>query len=166
MKKRISTVGNSSCRESGFTYLILLIAMVVIGVMAEVAVAFTSTSMKIEREAELIFRGQAYQRAISSYYHALPKTKSYPRSLDDLLLDPRFPMKRHIRKLYDDPITGTPDWRVIRTVEGGVAGVASRSMDVPLKVSGFPIELESFEAVKTYSKWVFEFKPKAKKYSR
>jgi len=135
----------------------VLVAVIVVGLMADIAVTTTSRALKADREAELIFRGQAYINAIASYYHASPLRKEFPRSLEDLLQDPRFPNKRHIRTLYADPMTGNRDWTLIRVPGGGITGVASKSKDTPLKKAGFPEGLESFEEAELYSEWIFEY---------
>ena len=67
--------------------------------------------VQADREAELLFRGQAYRRAIESYYRA---NGVYPRALEDLLKDPRFPSKRHIRSLYPDPMGKGQAWLLLR----------------------------------------------------
>ena len=131
--------------------------------MAEAAVTLTSTAMKIEKESELLFRGRAYMKAIESYYYASPQRKEYPQALEDLLIDPRFPMKRHIRKLYEDPLTGKMDWRVIRNSEG-IVGVVSRVTDAPLKSSNFPTGLEGLEGASSYSQWFFVFESEDRRY--
>jgi type II secretory pathway pseudopilin PulG len=145
-------------QENGFTYVMVLVAIVVIGILVEVATLLTSRTAQAEREAELLYRGQAYQRAIKSYYAA---GKSFPRSLDDLLKDPRSASKRHIRALYPDPVAKgeSKDWLLIRARDGGIAGVASASKDEPMKKANFPKDFEKFEAAKTYSDWVFEYVP-------
>ncbi len=118
--------------QSGFTYIGVLVVVVVIGIMAQTAVMFESHRKKVDLEAELLFRGQAYMAAIRSYYEIEKPANSYPRSLDQLLYDPRFSHRRHIRKLYDDPITGG-DWVVIRGADGGISGVVSSSEMRPIK---------------------------------
>jgi type II secretory pathway pseudopilin PulG len=145
-------------QENGFTYVMVLVAIVVIGILVEVATLLTSRTAQAEREAELLYRGQAYQRAIKNYYDT---GKSFPRSLDDLLKDPRSASKRHIRALYPDPVAKgeSKDWLLIRARDGGIAGVASASKDEPMKKANFPKGLEKLESAKTYAEWVFEYVP-------
>lgn len=152
-------------REAGFTYLMVLASVVVIGILAEVTHLTTWRILKADKEAELLFRGQAYLRAIQSYYEsahaAAGAIKSYPRSLDDLLEDPRFPGRRHIRALYPDPMGegGKGEWLLIRAPDGGISGVASRGKEVPLKQANFPKGLEHFAGAQAYSDWIFEYRP-------
>ena len=51
-------------RQCGFTYLAVLAALVVMGILAEKAVNLTSAAMRADRESELMLRGPAYHRAI------------------------------------------------------------------------------------------------------
>ena len=147
----------------GFSYAVLLIAIVVIALAAEVAVQTTATVMKREREAELLYRGDQYRRAIKSYYESGVGIKRYPPALEDLLTDPRSTGRYHIRRLYPDPMdrTGKGEWKLIRATDGGIKGVASSSEDKPLKQANFPPGMESLTGAGTYATWVFEYVPRS-----
>jgi len=102
----------------------VLVAVVVVGILAEAATLLTSRMTQADREQELLFRGLAYKKAVESYYRA---GGSYPRALDDLLKDPRTPgVRRHIRALYPDPFARSDkkEWTLIRAADGGITGVA------------------------------------------
>ncbi len=137
----------------------VLAAVVVVGILADAAVALSSRMAQADREAELLFRGQAYRNAIKSYYEAGNPVKAYPRALEGLLKDPRFPNKHHLRTLYADPLSQGKEWQLVRASDGGVAGVASSSKQEPLKKANFPKGVEKFEAAQSYSDWVFEHAP-------
>jgi type II secretory pathway pseudopilin PulG len=110
-----------------------------------------------EKEAELLFRGHAFQDAIASYYR---KEQRYPQSLEALLEDKRYPMPvRHLRKLYADPMTGEADWVLIDAPGGGVMGVRSRSEDAPVKTGNFLVKNQSFEGAQRYADWQFVHSP-------
>ncbi len=112
-----------------------------------------------EKERALIFVGQQYIDAIASYYHSAPGgAKKYPRSISELLRDPRYlTVKRHLRKPWNDPITGSVKWGIIYTKEGGIAGVYSLSEKKPLKLTGFNT-LEKFLANKiSLQSWRFMY---------
>lgn len=141
--------------QRGFTYVMVLAAIVIIGVLIGVARATTWRSLQVDREAELLFRGKAYRKAIAAFYQS---NGAYPRSLEDLLQDPRTPSKRYLRSLYPDPMT-KGDWNLVRASGGGVAGVASASSAEPLKRANFPREFEKFSGAKTYSEWIFDYVP-------
>ena len=76
----------------------LLVAMSVMAVALSVALPVFETVARREREAELVFRGRQYARAVSlfqrKYANALPPDI-------DVLLNEKF-----LRKKYKDPITG------------------------------------------------------------
>jgi hypothetical protein len=110
-----------------------------------------------EKEAELLFRGNAFQAAIASYYK---KEQRYPTSLEALLEDKRYPMPvRHLRKLYADPMTGAPDWALIDAPGGGFMGVHSRSAKEPIKTGNFLIKNQAFAEAQRYADWNFVHSP-------
>jgi len=144
----------------GFTLLAVLLAAVVMGIAAQVAVFPWRTFVKREKEAELLDRGCAIKKALGLYYRGGPGGRSeYPETLKDLLKDPRYPnTRRYLRRLYRDPITGD-DWSLIYDGNKRVKGVRSSSEDAPLKAVGFPEGLKHFEGKKKYTEWIFEFQP-------
>jgi len=145
--------------QRGFTYAMVLAAIVVLGILAEVAVVSTTHVVKRGHEQELLFRGTAYRDAIRSYYEAGSPARSFPRNLEDLLSDPRFPNRHHLRALYADPMTRDDkgEWLLLRAPDGGISGVSSRSTDEPLKKANFPPGLEHLASAKTYTDWTFEY---------
>ena len=76
----------------------LLVAMSVMAVFMTVALPVWNTQAQREKEAELVFRGEQYARAIMLYQRKF--ANALPPSLDVLLND------RYLRKKYKDPITG------------------------------------------------------------
>lgn len=162
-RTRMLIVGKRKSSQAGFTYLMMLAAVVVIGVVAGTATTVTSRVLQGDREAELLFRGIAYQNAIKSYFEAGVKAgrpAQYPRSLEDLVQDPRFATKRHLRRLYRDPFGGEKgEWQLIRAADGGIAGVKSNGAQEPLKKANFPLGLERLQNAGAYSDWVFQFIP-------
>jgi type II secretory pathway pseudopilin PulG len=151
-----SRAGTRSSQQ-GFTYAAVLAAVVIVGIAAEVGYLSTSRIVQAEREAELLFRGAAYARAIGRYHRA---HGVYPRALDDLVVDPRSPSQHHIRALYGDPMAPEGQgWALIPATDGGIAGVASRSKKRPLKRANFPLPFEHFAGAESYSEWLFESAP-------
>lgn len=155
-KLKTSSAGRWS-EQQGFSYVIVLVAIVVVSIAAQVITPKASRIVHSEKEQELLFRGKAYLQAIASYYQAMPERPAYPRYLSDLEKDPRFLLKRHIRRLYDDPFT--KEWRVLRNGDGGIVGIASSSQEAPLKIDNFPKELNSFAGAERYSDWEFIYSP-------
>ena len=146
-------------RLHGFTYIGLLVIVMLIGVGLAAAGQVWSTTAKRERERELLFVGAQFRQAIGSYFEGSPGTKQYPSKLEELLQDQRFPVaKRHLRKIYLDPITGTRDWGFV-TMGERIVGVYSRSADKPLKIENFAPEDIAFTGSGAYSDWRFVYAP-------
>lgn len=142
--------------ERGFTYVGLLVFVFIMGLMLTVVARVWTTTERRERETELIWIGHAYRMAISSYYAS---GHSFPATLKDLLTDPRFPLpKHHLRRLYADPMTGKPDWKLIMIpAGGGIMGVASTSQAAPIKRDGFDLIDALFKDAEHYSDWKFVY---------
>lgn len=87
-----------SSTESGFAMAALLVALAILSVVMLVALPTWRQQSQREKEAELIFRGEQYARAIALYQRKLAGT--FPPSLD-VLVEQKF-----LRKKYKDPITG------------------------------------------------------------
>jgi type II secretory pathway pseudopilin PulG len=148
--------------KNGFTYIMVLLAVVLIGISLMVAGRYWSFIDKKDKEEELLFRGGQYLRAIDSYFKGSHGGANlYPQKLDDLLKDPRsLNPKRYLRKLYKDPITGEADWLpIIEKGSGRIKGVKSRSEATPVKEDGFPEIYKSFKGKASYSDWEFIHKP-------
>jgi type II secretory pathway pseudopilin PulG len=143
----------------GLVLLALLIFLALVSLATALAAEVWATTRQRDREAELLFVGDQYRRAIESYWRATPgRVKVLPRSLAVLLQDDRFPVPvRHLRRLYADPITGE-DFVLLRQ-GGAVAGVLSPSKAAPLKIAGFPPRYRQFEAATSYEQWQFIFVP-------
>ncbi len=143
--------------QEGFTYIGVLLAIALIGTQLALAGVVWSFAQTRQKERELLFVGGQFRTAISQYY-LNPKgpQKEYPRRLEDLLKDPRYPgTVRHLRKIYADPITGKKRWGLVRLPNGGIIGVYSLSDEIPIKTGNFrPAEL-SFTNKQRYADWKF-----------
>jgi type II secretory pathway pseudopilin PulG len=148
-------------RERGFTYVIAMFMVAVLALVTLRAMEVTMTHEKREKEAQLMAAGIAYQHAIRSYYENSPGTlRAYPRTLDALLLDARTSsIRRHLRRLYRDPMTGETAWGLIESPDGGVMGVYSLSTRKPVKVAAFPAEMQVVAAPTKYQDWRFIYLP-------
>lgn len=153
-------VGKAPSKQRGFSYAMVLAAIVIVGILVEAAHETTWHIVQSDREAELLFRGEAYRRAIQSFYQS---NGAYPRQLEDLLKDPRSASRRHLRALYKDPFGREKkgEWTIVLAKDGGIAGVASTSSEEPLKRANFPKQFEKFAAAKSYKEWIFEYVPAA-----
>ena len=145
-------------RSGGFTYLTALFLIALSGAGLALLGQVWETAAAREKEAELLYVGHQYRLAIQRYYMAGPR--QYPRTLQDLLKDPRSPApRRHLRRLYADPITGTLEWAIVKAPDGGIMGVHSRSEEPPLKVANFKFRDRDFERAAKYSDWKFVYLP-------
>lgn len=153
----------STGKQTGFTYLTVLFATAIAGVvLAEVFINWTQDSQR-EKERQLLFVGNQFRQAIALYYERTPgAVKRYPEKLEDLLTDERYSTPQHyLRKLYRDPITNRTQWGLVIAQGGGIMGIHSLSDEQPLKVAGFGYADSSFEGAGKYSQWVFFYSPQA-----
>jgi len=148
-------------RARGFTYLTVLFVVALMGAGLALAGDVWHTSMRREKEAELLFIGDQYRLAIAQYYLSGPQ-RQYPRALADLLKDPRRPgAERYLRRLYPDPITGKDEWGIVKAPDGGILGVHSLSEEPPIKIANFRVRDAAFEGKTKYSDWKFVYAPAA-----
>jgi type II secretory pathway pseudopilin PulG len=158
-------------KNAGFAMAALMVGMAIMAVFLTMALPAWKTAMQREKEAELIFRGQQYARAIMLFQRKYANT--FPPNLD-ILLNEHF-----LRKKYKDPMTGDGEFQVIyanqqnsnqpgaggivptqgqpqqRTTtvgsgtpvaQGGIIGVASKSTATSLMV---------YNGHDKYNEWVF-----------
>jgi type II secretory pathway pseudopilin PulG len=143
-------------RSRGYTYLMLLFAVLIMGMVLSAAAQVWHTQSKREKEADLLFIGDEFRRAIMAYQQSNANTgDGYPKTLEALLQDPNAPVvRRFLRQIYVDPMTGKPEWGLIRLPTGGIAGVYSLSKDAPIKT-----ELPDYVTIAgsglSYSDWKF-----------
>jgi type II secretory pathway pseudopilin PulG len=135
----------------------MLFLVVLMGVALTALTELWSTTAKREREAQLLFVGAQFRKAIEDYRTANPNVgDGFPKGFEVLLLDPNAPVvKRYLRKVYVDPMTGTTDWGLVKSPSGGIMGVYSRSRAQPIKTANFPAWAVQFADARTYSDWIF-----------
>lgn len=153
-------------KQYGMAYLALLV--VIAGMAAALAATATvwHTAQQREKEKTLLYVGECYRRAIGQYYESALGDKRYPTTLDDLLLDKRMPgVRRYLRRLYTDPLTGANDWGLVVAPQGGIMGVYSPyDGDAPLKQGGFAPAQYGFENATRYADWQFVYAPQARSF--
>lgn len=145
-------------RQQGFTYLGLLLLVVLGGSALAAAGSLWSIESKRDKEADLLFAGEQMRSAINAYWARAPagQPHKFPASLDDLIDDRRWPTRqRHLRRLYIDPMSNSTDWGLVDAPTGGVMGVFSRSEGAPLKRGLFAPEQAQFAEARTYRDWRF-----------
>jgi type II secretory pathway pseudopilin PulG len=148
-------------RAEGFTYLGVLLLVAIMGFGLAGFGELHSHAAQRHKEEELLFIGAQFRDAIASYYNKSPGAKAYPKKLDDLVEDKRFPMPlHHLRRIYRDPMTESIDWGVVETPDkAGIMGVHSRSEEAPIKTGNFNAAEASFDDAEKYSKWAFVYSP-------
>jgi type II secretory pathway pseudopilin PulG len=96
--------------DAGYAMAALLVGLSIMAVLMTMALPVWSHMIRREKEAELIWRGEQYARAIGLFQRRYANT--FPPSVD-VLVEQRF-----LRKKYKDPITND-DFQIIPA--GGVA---------------------------------------------
>ena len=149
--------------ECGFAYLLLLLAIAMIGLTASATLGLGATLSRRDAERQLLVIGAEFQFALRSYaglptIGVTPPQARGPRSLDDLLKDPRTPgLRRHLRKIYADPLTGQAEWGLVRDQGGFIMELYSLAEGKPIRRTGFEAELAGFEEADNYRQWRFGF---------
>jgi len=99
--------------EQGYVLIVFLLLAALLLVGLSTIIPNAVFEGRREKEAELVFRGMQYYRAIRLYYH---KFGRYPTSMDDLTKTNNL---RFLRKRYKDPMTKDGDWRIIHVAANG-----------------------------------------------
>src|SRR3990167_4848053 len=112
--------------ERGFSYVVLMFAIVLIGLGMTVAARQWKVMVQRELEADLISKGIEIQNALALYSATMKAGRVvpgevYPQSLAELTRSP----KPFLRKVYGDPV-GHGEWELVRAPTGGIMGVRSK----------------------------------------
>ncbi len=148
-------------RPQGFAYILLLVAIAVIGVVAGSSLSLGALLSRRDAEQSLLAVGMEFEQALRSYAGVPPTAilapnARGPRTLEELLKDPRHPgVKRHLRQVYADPLTGQAEWGLVKDAAGLIVGVYSLAEGTPIKRSGFNAAQPHFEDAQSYGEWVF-----------
>jgi type II secretory pathway pseudopilin PulG len=145
-------------RSCGFTYLSLIILVAIIGLVSASALKLGSVLQRSRAEQELLDIGAAFSDALQSYANATPAGfPPQPPSLKELLKDPRFPtVRRHLRKVFVDPMTGKAEWGISYLGDKvGVLAVYSLSDAKPVKIGNFPQRFQGLAGKQKISEWRF-----------
>jgi type II secretory pathway pseudopilin PulG len=137
--------------QNGFTYILALTIVVIMGIMLGMVGQSWKTIKQREQEKELLFRGSQIKEALENWYNpnytmpgVAPKARHQVMDLKDLLQDPyslskmRFLPHNYAAevddknpkcapvcakfKIYQDPMTGK-EWTIIRGTFGPNGGV-------------------------------------------
>lgn len=134
---------------------VLVMLAVLAGLGAEIGMRWADERQRADEE-ELLFVGEQYRQAIESYWRSSPGgVRQWPTSLEDLLADNRFPMpRRHLRKLFRDPVAPDQPWGLVQ-LGSGIVGVHSQSDAEPFRRSGFGPRQARFAEAQRYADWKF-----------
>jgi type II secretory pathway pseudopilin PulG len=153
---------NPPNRHCGYTYVMVLVLLAVLSLASALTLEVAETSARRSAEAELLAVGQEFDSAFASYYrHGVGPGSRYPQQLEDLLRDPRSPgVRRHLRRLYSDPLTGAA-WATIAAPGGGIMGVYSMAPGQPYKLHATPLAVVSGASApaQSYAEWRFGYDP-------
>ncbi len=144
-------------QETGFSYLMVMIAITLMGLAMTVAARQWKTMVQRELETDLLAKGIEIQTALALYSastkagRVLPG-EVYPQTLAELTRPP----KPFLRKVYLDPV-GRGEWELLRAPAGGIMGVRSKSRQKPIKQGNFPLAVRHFEGKLTHYDWVFQY---------
>jgi len=148
--------------QTGFAYVLLLVAVAMIGLAASASITLGSALARRDAELHLLAIGMEMQNALRSYVgissssQVRPVGLNGPRNLEVLLKDPRsLGVRRHLRQIYDDPMTGTSDWGLVKDSEGFITGVYSLAQGQPIRRERFEPVLTGFNQAGSYKQWVF-----------
>jgi type II secretory pathway pseudopilin PulG len=92
-------------RDAGYVMAALLVSLAVMSILMAVAMPTWRHLMQREREAELIFRGEQYARAIGLFQRKF--AGAFPPSVDVLL------QQKFLRKKYADPMVPDGQFQVL-----------------------------------------------------
>ena len=143
-------------QETGFSYLMMMIAITLMGLAMTVAARQWKTMVQRELEADLLAKGIEIQTALALYSSSAKAGRVmpgevYPQTLAELT---RLP-KPFLRKVYLDPMEHG-EWELLRAPTGGIMGVRSKSKHKPIKQANFPLAVRHFEGKPTHYDWVFQ----------
>ena len=154
----------------GYTYIVVLVMLAVLSLAAALTLEVAETSARRSAEAELIGIGKEFERAFASYYRQSPAgTRRFPDRLEDLVRDPRLPgVRRHLRRVYVDPLSGK-EWKTVPAPGGGIMAVYSGAAGQPyleeigplLAVPAAASVAEAASQATSYASWLFGYDPGA-----
>ena len=140
-------------RQSGFTYIGVLIGVAILGAMLASLGTVWHTMAQRDQEKELLFVGHQFRLALNRYYQS---NQRYPLRLEQLVQDDSAQVvRRYLRKIYVDPLTRQPSWGLVTQADGQIVGVYSLSGKAPLKKAGFRPQDADFGEKSKISDWLF-----------
>ncbi|MBM3818880.1 MAG: type II secretion system protein [Acidimicrobiia bacterium] len=116
-------------RQDGYAMAALLVGMSVMAIVLSMAMPVWRTFAQREREAELVFRGEQYARAVELYQRKY--AGAFPPSLDVLLNE------RMLRRRYRDPMSEDGEFQLLFVgQDAGQAGQIGRGAQPAARQGG------------------------------
>lgn len=159
--------GQANGGERGYAMAALLVTLAVMSILMSVAMPVWRQEARREKEAELIFRGEQYARAIALF--RAKNNNALPASIDVLVTG------RYLRKKFPEPMAKDGEWRLQSAgsgsptpgqpqpgvppqqqpqqpgqsqISGGIMGVSSKSTENSLRL---------YQGANRYDQWIFRF---------
>jgi type II secretory pathway pseudopilin PulG len=98
--------------EAGFMLIAVVVMIALVLILLAIAAPVVAKDLRRDKEVESQHRMEQYVRAIQLYQRKFPN--QYPASIKVLENTNNV---RFLRKQWDDPLTGKPDWRLIHQGE-------------------------------------------------
>ena len=122
----MNLAGQERKNEHGYAMAVLLVGMSIMAIMLTVVMPVWKQTAQREKEAELVFRGEQYARAIGLFQKKY--ANAFPPNLD-MLVEQRF-----LRKKYKDPMTNDDFAPLLQgqgTTPGTTPGTGSQTAAQP-----------------------------------
>lgn len=151
-------VARPARHAAGFTYVGMVFFVAILGLVGAATLKVDTLLRRAAAEQDLLEIGAEFSEALRSYAAATPRGyPTAPPTLQELLKDPRFPgTRRHLRKIFVDPVTGKDAWGIVYQGDKiGVLAVYSLSQAQPLKLANFDARFLNFENKEHLSEWKF-----------
>ncbi len=113
-RKGVRGQGSGVRAPNGWALLVILFFSALLVISLTRVLPRAAFETRRDREADLIFRGRQYSRAIQLYFR---KFRKYPASLDELENTNQI---RFLRKRFRDPIANSEEWRLLHIGPAGV----------------------------------------------
>ncbi|OGF66873.1 MAG: hypothetical protein A2Y62_01350 [Candidatus Fischerbacteria bacterium RBG_13_37_8] len=147
---------NCKAKHAGFTLAGLLVMLAIMVILWGYALPSWEKMNQREKELELIWRGQQFEKAIGRYYY---KFGSYPPNMDILV------EKKFLRKKYTDPFGPEGEWEILyqsiskREKDGSTASAYGPIIGVTSQSAAKAIIW--YTGMHNHNLWRFVFYPQA-----
>jgi type II secretory pathway pseudopilin PulG len=154
-------VNARTAQQRGYILVVTMFMAFMVAVLMIALTRWWQAEARREKERELLWVGSQFRTALAGYAAATPAgTSPRPTTLAELLRDERDgTVRRHLRRMYVDPLTASDAWGIVRAEDGTVLAVHSRSETRPLDANGSSPRFHRFAGTTRYSEWQFGVLP-------